>query len=180
MTNIDDIQKIISDDIWGNSSIVDCDCPECKSFSNNGKKQKNNKQNKKNKHNKNNHIDPKIVVDSFMKEYYGGVTNSGWHCVQYMFDQNCMSVIRNNNVGNEYDLLNVITSKFIKRGNFNKIRNKWLMINPSTIVLDVLGELQFVAFNGTVSKIIQFSDTFVLHKNGKTGFIKCTHHIFNF
>lgn len=121
--------------------------------------------------------EPVNIVNTFMTEYYGNVSNIGWNAVQHLFDHNCTVFTRDKIVGNETDLLNTLSYDFIKRAEYFDIRHKWIILNNS-ILITVFGSIQFVYFSEIYSMVFPFSETFLL--NMVNGTIKCTHHVFEF
>lgn len=125
------------------------------------------------------HVDPENVVSQFVSEYYRKVSNVGWNIVMHLFDQNSVVIIKNKNVGNSYNMLNFLSSENVRRANYDGIRTKWVVIEKTKLLINVFGQIQFVAFNGNVSRITTFAETFVLTID-KNGNVKCTHNLLDF
>jgi hypothetical protein len=132
-----------------------------------------------NHQNQNRTVNPDSVARQFLSEYYRKVSNIGWNVVTDLFERNCVVIVKNKNVGNSYDMLNALSSEYIKRANYDNIRSKWVLISRDKMLLSVFGNIQFVLFNGSVSKIMQFNETFVL-TGYPDGSVKCTHHLMDF
>ena len=127
----------------------------------------------------NNHAtEPGTLATHFLAEYYRNTSNIGWNAVQYLFDQNCTVICKDRNVGNAHDLLNALSTEYIKRANYGDIRTKWVVINNNSMLINVFGHIQFVGFTGSLSNVHSFSETFIL--TSTNGAIRCTHHMFDF
>jgi hypothetical protein len=120
--------------------------------------------------------DPATVSNAFITEYYKNISFIGWNSVQHIFDHKCIVMLQDRNIGNEYDLLNMLSSTHIKRANYDNLRPKWLVINNNSILISVFGSMQFVLFNDNVSNVFPFSESFVLTLNTNNT-VCCTHHI---
>lgn len=124
-------------------------------------------------------VNPESVANQFVSEYYRKVSNIGWNTVVHMFDQNCIVNIKNKNIGNSHNMLNFLSSEYIKRANYDNLRVKWFVIEKNKLLINVFGQIQFVTFGENVSKITTFTETFIL--TGKNnGDIKCTYHLIDF
>jgi len=122
-------------------------------------------------------LDPGNVADRFVAEYYRNVTNNGWNSCLYLFDHNCVVLCKSKNVGTAYDMLDIFSSEYIKKASYDQLRTKWVVINSTTLLINVFGRIQFVGSFGNVSSITSFTETFVLNLNQSNGVIKCTHHL---
>lgn len=123
--------------------------------------------------------DPATISNSFLTEYYKHTSLIGWNFVQNLFDHKCVVMLQDKNLGNEYDLLNFLSSNYIKSANYDNLRPKWVVINNTTLLVSVFGNIQFVSFNGDISNVIPFSESFVLtlSSNNNHNTVCCTHHI---
>lgn len=129
-------------------------------------------------------IDPAATANQFFFEYYRTVSNVGWNSVMHLFDQNCIVIVKNKQIGNSYKMLNFFSTEYIKRANYDNIRFKWVILSKDKLLINVFGQIQFVTFNGAVSRIMPFTETFVLTSQGNrtngARDIKCTHQIIDF
>lgn len=128
--------------------------------------------------NQNPNIDPSLVVDHFLVEYYRNTSNIGWNATMYLFDQHCTVMCKDKNVGNAYDFLNVLSTEYVKRANYESLRSKWIRLSNNIVLINVFGLIQFVGFNGNMTNILPFTETFVLTANN--GNVTCTHHLMDF
>ena len=124
-------------------------------------------------------VDPGNAVLQFLNEYYKNTTLTGWNASLYLFDHNCMVVCKDKHIGNAHDMLNAFSSEYVKKANYDHVRCKWFVLNNTTLLINVFGQIQFVGFSGNVSSIVTFSETFILSLNTSNGVIKCTHHLFD-
>lgn len=122
-------------------------------------------------------LDPLVVINQFLTEYYKNTSCSGWNTCQYLFDQNCAVLCKSRIVGNAHDLLAIFSSEYVKRANYDQLRTKWVLINQTTLLINVFGKIQFVGFTESVSSVVPFSESFILSLNQSNGIIKCTHHL---
>lgn len=122
-------------------------------------------------------LNPGNVVDRFVAEYYRNVTSNGWNSSLYLFDHNCVVLCKDKHVGSAYDMLDAFSAEYVKKANYDQLRVKWLILNTTTLLINVFGRIQFVGSYGNVSSVTQFTETFVLNLNPSNGLIKCTHHL---
>lgn len=130
------------------------------------------------RYNRNNDIPPSKIAERFLTEYYRNVSNDGWISTIYLFNQNCVCLFKNENVGNFHSMLNYLTKKNAKSANYGKISSKWVVVHDM-LVINVFGRMQFVSFNKIFGNIYYFTETFIL-KYDDNGYIKCTHYMFDF
>lgn len=123
-------------------------------------------------------VNPDGIAEQFVAEYYRGISNYGWSSIMHLFDPNSVSVVRDRNVGNMYNLLCTISTEHIQRANYDNIRSKWIVIDENNLLINVFGQIQFVDFYGTYTHIMPFTESFILTSNNNT--IRCTKHIFDF
>ncbi len=128
--------------------------------------------------NQNRSLDPSLVSNHFIIEYYKNTSNFGWNNTMHLFDTNCSVVCKNKHIGNEYDLLYLLLSENIKRAGYDKIKTGWMITGSDTIMVHVFGNIQFVSFNERDVRTMPFMELFVLKIVGNN--IKCVHHVFNF
>lgn len=129
----------------------------------------------------NGHIDSFAVTKYFITEYYRNVSSTGWNSVQHLFDFGCSVMLKDKNIGNEYELLNLLSLELIKKANYVNLRIKCTIVNNSNLLINVFGQIQFVSFNSKVSNTSAFTETFILSLIDTTNNkISCTHHIFDF
>ncbi len=121
-------------------------------------------------------IEPETITNHFVSEYYRGVSNIGWNHVLYLFDQKCSVLFKDKIVGNSHDLLNYLSSEYVKRANYGELRPKWIVIAPDTLVINVFGLIQLVSFAEYCGYAFPFTETFVLKIDNKDN-IKCVQHI---
>lgn len=124
-------------------------------------------------------IDPSVVADQFLSEYYRSVSNNGWNASTYLFDHDCTVICRDKHVGNAHDLINYLSTEYIKRANYADLRSKWVVTSNDTMVINVFGHIQLVTFSGYNHCTSAFTETFIL-KGDQNGTIKCTHHMIDF
>lgn len=126
-------------------------------------------------------IDAVSVTKYFITEYYRNVSNMGWNTIQHLFAGNCNVMLKDRTIGNEYDLLNLLTTEFIKKANYGNIRIKCAIIDGTNLLINTFGQIQFVSLSGQLSNSIAFTETFVLTLvDNANNTISCTHHIFDF
>lgn len=124
-------------------------------------------------------INADLVANQFLFEYYRKVSNVGWNSVMYLFDQNCNVIVKNKKVGNAHQMLNYFSTEYIKGANYDKLKANWIVLSREKLLINVFGQFQLVAFNGQISKIVPFTETFVLTIQQDVN-IKCTDHILEF
>lgn len=125
-----------------------------------------------------NQIDPETAVSHFSNEYYLGVSSSGWNTVQHLFDHSCSVIFRDKVIGNEHNLLNLLSSDFIRGAKYPVIRSKWIVLDSNRILLNVFGTMQFINSYGFSLPTMPFTESFILVLNNNR--ISCTHHIFDY
>lgn len=131
--------------------------------------------------NMNTQIDSIAVTKYFITEYYRNVSNFGWNSIQNLFDSKCIVMLKDKNVGNEYELLNLLSLESVKRANYGNLRIKCTIINSTNLLINAFGQIQFVSFSGQISNMIPFTETFVLTLIDTTNnTVSCTRHIFDF
>lgn len=128
--------------------------------------------------NQNRSLDPSIVSNHFITEYYKNISSFGWNNTIHLFDTNCSVVYKNKNIGNEYDLLYLLMSENIKRATYDKMKVGWMINGSDTMTIHAFGNIQFISFNERNLKPIPFMELFVLKIVGNN--IKCVHHVLNF
>lgn len=109
-----------------------------------------------------NKIDPTILVDNFISEYYQTVSNIGWNNITSLYFPNAQIMVRDRIIGNHHDFVSLLTKNYIKRANYGGARIKWVVISDDTIVLNVYGTIQVVNFLGVVYDVENFTETFIL------------------
>src|SRR5437764_745296 len=87
--------------------------------------------------NMNTQIDSIAVTKYFITEYYRNVSNLGWNSIQNLFDSKCAVMLKDKNVGNEYELLNLLSLESIKRANYGNLRIKCTIINSTNLLINV-------------------------------------------
>lgn len=128
--------------------------------------------------NQNPGLDPSLIVNHFLIEYYRNASNIGWNATMYLFDQSCAVMCKDKHVGNAYDFLNLLSTEYVKRANYDSLRSKWIGLNNNSVLINVFGNIQFVGFSGSVTNIIPFTESFVLTANNNN--VTCTHHMIDF
>ena len=123
-------------------------------------------------------IDSSSIVNHFIGEYYRNTSNIGWNASMYLFDHHCIVICKNKHIGNFYDFLCILSTDYIKRANYDSLRSTWMGLSNNIILINMFGRIQFVGFNGALSTIIPFTETFVLSLNNKN--ISCTYHMIDF
>ena len=127
----------------------------------------------------NQHVDQLIAsMNKFLIEYYGIISIIGWNGAMYLFDKQCVVIYKDKNVGNSYNFLNILSSEYIKRANYNSLKFKWVSINSNISLINVFGYIQFVGYSGYQTNIVPFTESFVM--SAINGNIICTHHMFDF
>lgn len=124
-------------------------------------------------------VDPATIATSFLTEYYKNTSLIGWNHVNHLFDHKCIVMLQDKHVGNEHDLLNILSSNYIKRADYSNLRMKWIILSNTTLLLNVFGNLQFIHFNDNMNSMMIFSESFVLTLNPCNGTALCTHHLFD-
>jgi hypothetical protein len=128
--------------------------------------------------NQNRSLDPGLVSNYFITEYYKNTSNHGWNNTMYLFDTNCSVICKNKHLGNEYDLLHMLLTENIKKASYDKVRSGWAITGSDSMTIHVFGNIQFTTFNDRNTKTLPFMELFVLKIIGSN--IKCVHHVFNF
>jgi hypothetical protein len=127
----------------------------------------------------NGNLNAATVADKFITEYYQNVSNGGWNSCLYLFDNSCVVICKEKIIGNAIDMLSAFSSEYVKKANYDKLHIKWVIINNTTLLINVFGYIQFVSFNNICSIGMQFTETFVLTINPNNNVIKCTCHLFD-
>lgn len=116
---------------------------------------------------------------NFLNEYYQKVCTFGWNKVLSLFDQNANVTLKNINVGNEYDLVDTFTQEYIKKMSLHNINAKWTLIDNNSVLINTFGTMQLVGMTGTLSNIVNFTETFVL-KIDHNNKVVCTTHMIDY
>jgi len=150
--------------------IMNCaSCASCASCANNLNQNVNNT-------NQNKTLNPEIVANQFLIEYYRGVSNIGWNTVAYLFDINCIVCFKEKLFSNFYNFINYFSNENIKRANYGFIRSKWFVISNDIMLINTVGTIQLVSYNNSVTSVFPFSETFIL-KIDRNNVVKGTNHI---
>lgn len=165
---------------FNQNSCMNCqNCCSCNSNAHQNLQNIFQNQNQNQNCNQNQVIDPAAVANAFLTEYYKNTSLIGWNFVQNMFDHNCVVMLQDTKIGNEYDLLSTLSSMYIKRANYEELRPKWSVINNNSLLINIFGKLQLVSFNGNTSNSVPFSESFVLSLStvNNNNIVSCTHHM---
>lgn len=133
----------------------------------------------------NQYIEPGKLADIFSYKYYYMVSNFGWNTIYPLFDKNCTNNCKNftdthnckQNL-NVNEFVDVFKNAGIKRANFDDLSLNWVIVSNNRIVINVFGDMQFVAVNEQLSEPNKFAESFVLENNN--GNILCIHHTLDF
>jgi len=124
-------------------------------------------------------VNTEKVVDNFIYEYYKKVSDTGWNTTTHLFSHKCEVLYKNKNIGNEHDLINILSSELIKRAIYSELKFNWIVLSNDILLINVFGSLQFISYIDEYGHPIVFTETFIL-KHKKDGNIMCYYHIFNF
>ena len=122
---------------------------------------------------------PEKIADNFIYEYYKKVSDTGWNTVIHLFNHKCEVLFKNKNIGNEHDLLNILSSELIKKAIYSELNFNWIVLSNDILMINVLGELQFISYINEYGHPIVFTETFILKHTEKNN-IMCYYHILNF
>ena len=80
---------------------------------------------------------------------------------------------------NLYDFLNVLSNANIKRSLYDILTIKWIILNTNTILVHVIGRIQFQFYNNLFSDIYMLTDAFIINIDTEYK-VKCTAYILNY
>lgn len=102
------------------------------------------------------------LVNSFLEEYYYKTSIIGWNAVQHLYKPDSVINYNNNTYHGGYSLLNNLSYNYVKRANYKDLKTSWFMIDNSSIVINIFGDIQFVSFMNTLSNFNTFSECFII------------------
>lgn len=143
--------------------------------------------NNNNQHNLNNNIKSNIdgaaAVSGLMEKYYNSIYNTGWCSIstQNMYHKDATIFYNNNMFSSPYDLLNYLSSNYIKRAEYDIRQVSWNIDigDPNKLMINVSGLLKYINFMGEYSDIHTFSDSFIVYDlDGTLQIVNHTFHSF--
>ena len=124
-------------------------------------------------------VNPEKIVDNFIYEYYKKVSESGWNTTTHLFSHNCEVLYKNKIIGNEHDLVNILSTELIKKAIYSELNINWIVLSDDILMINIFGRLQFISYINEYGYPFVFTETFIL-KHAENNNIMCYYHIFNF
>lgn len=109
-------------------------------------------------------------LDNFCKIFYSSMNKGGISEVLWMFDQQALCTIDQFEMKNPYEMVLLYARSLLHRIDYHHI-SATSQTGNGMILVNVVGTMSPINYNGTIHKPIKFSDTFIMKQHGYNNII---------